>query len=111
VQDSQLHSKECRCMTVIGLSLPLVNKESWCQKALCAEVGPWDLWFPEKGGSTKDAKRVCAGCPVKVECLDYALRTDQRFGIWGGFSEQERRRLKRKPPERTHCWRGHELAV
>lgn len=68
--------------------------ESWTELALCAEVGD-DFWFPEKGGSTAAAKRVCRSCVVRAECLEYALEHDERFGIWGGMSERERRRLKR----------------
>ena len=67
----------------------------WQQRALCAQTDP-EAFFPEKGGSTREAKRVCAGCEVAVECLDYALANDERFGIWGGFSERERRRLKQR---------------
>lgn len=52
--------------------------------------------FPEKGGSTREAKRVCVGCEVRVECLEYALANDERFGIWGGLSERERRKLKKR---------------
>ena len=55
--------------------------------------------FPEKGGSTREAKQVCRSCEVAAECLQYALATDERFGIWGGTSERERRRLKRQPRE------------
>ena len=51
----------------------------------------------EKGGSTREAKRVCLSCDVRSECLEYALAHDERFGIWGGLSERERRRLKRRP--------------
>ena len=69
----------------------------WTEQALCAEVDP-ELHFPEKGGSTREAKAVCRACEVRAECLDYALKTDQRFGIWGGLSEQQRRRLKRERP-------------
>ena len=46
-------------------------------------------------GSECDAKKTCLGCPVRHECLQYALDHDERFGIWGGLSERERRRLKR----------------
>ena len=52
--------------------------------------------LPEKGGSTREAKKVCRGCEVRAECLEYALEHDERFGIWGGLSERERRRLKRE---------------
>jgi WhiB family redox-sensing transcriptional regulator len=51
---------------------------------------------PEKGGSTRDAKRICQGCDVKQQCLEYALANDERFGIWGGLSERERRKLKKR---------------
>ena len=51
--------------------------------------------LPPKGGSTREAKKNCLGREVRHECLDYALAHDERFGIWGGLSERERRRLKR----------------
>ncbi|ROS78570.1 transcription factor WhiB [Cellulomonas sp. PhB143] len=67
----------------------------WQERALCAQTDP-EAFFPEKGGSTREAKKVCVGCPVRQECLEYALENDERFGIWGGLSERERRRLKRQ---------------
>jgi len=73
-------------------SIP-AGDESWRLDALCAETDP-EAFFPEKGGSTREAKRVCAGCPVRLQCLEYALGNDERFGIWGGLSERERRRLR-----------------
>jgi WhiB family redox-sensing transcriptional regulator len=69
-------------------------EEQWQERALCAQTDP-EAFFPEKGGSTREAKRICLGCEVKDDCLDYALAHDERFGIWGGLSERERRRLKR----------------
>ncbi len=66
----------------------------WQERALCAQTDP-EAFFPEKGGSTREAKRICAGCEVRAECLEYALAQDERFGIWGGLSERERRRLRR----------------
>jgi WhiB family redox-sensing transcriptional regulator len=68
---------------------------SWQERALCAQTDP-EAFFPEKGGSTREAKKVCASCEVRSECLDYALANDERFGIWGGLSERERRKLKRR---------------
>ena len=68
--------------------------EEWQERALCAQTDP-EAFFPEKGGSTREAKRICQGCEVRDACLDYALAHDERFGIWGGLSERERRRLKR----------------
>ena len=69
--------------------------QSWQERALCAETDP-EAFFPEKGGSTREAKKICTGCEVKAECLEYALANDERFGIWGGLSERERRRLRRR---------------
>lgn len=66
----------------------------WQERALCAQTDP-EAFFPEKGGSTREAKRICSGCEVRAECLEYALAQDERFGIWGGLSERERRRLRR----------------
>ena len=74
-------------------SAPSAGDESWRLDALCAETDP-EAFFPEKGGSTREAKRVCVGCAVRTECLEYALSNDERFGIWGGLSERERRRLR-----------------
>ncbi|MDN3309914.1 WhiB family transcriptional regulator [Microbacterium oryzae] len=68
---------------------------AWQSDALCAQTDP-EAFFPEKGGSTRDAKRICATCDVRAECLEYALQNDERFGIWGGLSERERRKLKRQ---------------
>ncbi|WP_169813093.1 WhiB family transcriptional regulator [Nocardia jejuensis] len=72
----------------------LTEAEQWQERALCAQTDP-EAFFPEKGGSTREAKRICLGCEVRDECLEYALANDERFGIWGGLSERERRRLKR----------------
>jgi WhiB family redox-sensing transcriptional regulator len=68
---------------------------SWQKRALCAQTDP-EAFFPEKGGSTREAKRVCLACEVRAECLDYAMRHDESFGIWGGLSERERRRVKKQ---------------
>ena len=68
-------------------------EEPWRLRALCAQTDP-EAFFPEKGGSTREAKRVCTGCEVRAECLEFALASDERFGIWGGLSERERRRLR-----------------
>ncbi|MDR1212549.1 MAG: WhiB family transcriptional regulator [Propionibacteriaceae bacterium] len=80
------------------LGLPYLSDEdalSWQGSALCAQTDP-EAFFPEKGGSTREAKMVCQGCEVQRECLEYALTNDERFGIWGGLSERERRKLKRR---------------
>ncbi len=82
----------------VGLTvLPLAEVEemAWQEQALCAQTDP-EAFFPEKGGSTREAKRVCLSCEVRPDCLEYALAQDERFGIWGGLSERERRRLKKR---------------
>ena len=84
---------------VPGVRRPAVEDEenalAWQTDALCAQTDP-EAFCPEKGGSTRDAKRVCTTCDVRTECLEYALANDERFGIWGGLSERERRKLKRR---------------
>jgi WhiB family transcriptional regulator, redox-sensing transcriptional regulator len=70
------------------------GEDDWRDQALCAQTDP-DLWFPEKGGSVQTPKATCARCPVRAECLAYALAHDVRFGVWGGLSERERRQLHR----------------
>ena len=69
-------------------------EQEWQDQALCAQTDP-EAFFPEKGGSTREAKRICQACPVRDECLEFALEHDERFGIRGGLSDRERRRLKR----------------
>jgi WhiB family redox-sensing transcriptional regulator len=65
----------------------------WRQSGLCAQTAP-DEFYPEKGQSNREVKRICQLCEVRLECLEYALAHDERFGIWGGMSERERRREK-----------------
>lgn len=66
--------------------------EPWMDSALCAQVGG-DDWFPEWGGSERDPKTVCATCPVREQCLNYAIQHHINYGIWGGVSERQRRRI------------------
>ena len=84
---------------LFGVAGAYANPDSdalaWQAEALCAQTDP-EAFFPEKGGSTRDAKKICGGCEVKAQCLDYALENDERFGIWGGLSERERRKLKKR---------------
>jgi WhiB family transcriptional regulator, redox-sensing transcriptional regulator len=78
-----------------SIEAPEADESSWQERALCAQTDP-EAFFPEKGGSTREAKRVCLSCDVRGECLEYALLHDERFGIWGGLSERERRKLKKR---------------
>lgn len=68
---------------------------SWYELGDCRGVDP-DLFFPERGASTEEAKAVCAGCAVREQCLEFALTNGEKFGIWGGLSERERRRIRRE---------------
>ena len=72
-----------------------IEDAGWQERALCAQTDP-EAFFPEKGGSTREAKRVCLTCDVRDECLEYALQHDERFGIWGGLSPNERRKVRRQ---------------
>jgi WhiB family redox-sensing transcriptional regulator len=69
-------------------------ERTWQRQANCMGVDP-DLFFPERGASTREAKEVCRGCVVREDCLEYAITNSEKFGIWGGLSERERRRIRR----------------
>src|SRR5689334_25409636 len=71
------------------------QQRSWQTRANCLGVDP-DLFFPERGASTREAKEVCRGCVVREQCLEFALQNGEKFGIWGGLSERERRRIRRQ---------------
>lgn len=66
---------------------------AWTADALCQQVDP-ELWFPESGGSTREAKSICARCDVRADCLAFAMANGDRFGVFGGLSERERRKLR-----------------
>lgn len=66
--------------------------EPWMEEGICTQTDP-EVFFPERGASAADAKRICGGCPVREKCLEYGLRVRDRYGVYGGLSERERRRL------------------
>ncbi|WP_282107676.1 MULTISPECIES: WhiB family transcriptional regulator [Streptomyces] len=66
---------------------------SWRESALCAQTDP-EAHFPDRGGSSRQAKKTCLACEVRTECLAYALSTGQRHGVWGGLGERELRRAQ-----------------
>lgn len=70
----------------------------WVNQAACAGLNP-DLFYPARGEPTDTAKAVCDSCPVQSDCLDFALRTNQQFGIWGGISERARCHLRLTDPD------------
>ncbi|SRR5690606_24839892 len=64
----------------------------WMARGNCADKPP-SLFFPSDGVGVEVARRVCADCPVRTECLEYALANRIDHGVWGGTSERERRRI------------------
>ncbi len=68
---------------------------AWQDLANCRGADP-DLFFPERGASTRTAKGICRGCSVQAECLEFAIVSSEKFGIWGGLSERERRKIRRE---------------
>lgn len=76
--------------------MALTLEQQWnetAKRAACQGVDP-DLFFPERGASVVEAKKVCDSCPIQKECLEYALAVNEKHGIWGGTSERERRRIR-----------------
>lgn len=73
-------------------SLP--ETPAWMEQSLCSQVDP-ELWFQEKGGSSRPAINTCRRCPVMQECLEHALDNCEVHGIWGATTPQQRRRLGR----------------
>jgi WhiB family redox-sensing transcriptional regulator len=69
------------------ISLPFFDGD-----AACAETDP-ELFYPEKGGATLAAKRICAGCEIRLPCLQWSLDNAEPSGLWGGMSENQRREL------------------
>jgi Transcription factor WhiB len=78
----------------VSARLTSVDLPGWTAGALCAQVDP-ELFFPEKGGSVKDALRVCARCEIRARCAAEALANAEHFGVWGGLTERKRRRKLR----------------
>jgi WhiB family redox-sensing transcriptional regulator len=72
-----------------------LDQLSWQDYANCRGADA-DLFFPERGASTRRAKSICGACEVRRECLEYAIVNGEKFGIWGGMSERERRRVRRE---------------
>lgn len=96
-----------------GAAGPLLCPESpldWQLSGACQYTDP-DLFFPGKGGSTREAKAVCRGCEVRADCLEYALGNDERFGIWGGLSGRERRKVARHAVASAAPLPGRDRAV
>ena len=88
---------------------------AWRQDAACRDLDP-NLFFPVGvTGPAVDqiatAKEICSGCPVRAECLDFAITSNQEFGVWGGTSEDERRVLRRQWRARLRAQRRTAVAA
>lgn len=68
---------------------------AWQDFAHCRGADP-DLFFPERGASTRAAKTICRECSVQDECLEFAIVSSEKFGIWGALSERERRKIRKE---------------
>lgn len=83
---------------------PPFEGQRWRARAACRDT-PTSVFFPDRGETeVREARRVCAACPVKAECLEYGAGQAQwqRFGVWGGLTEKERREwLRQRRRERT----------
>lgn len=79
------------------MSLIPVRDQSWMDHADCAKVGAPDLWFPHPGApgqETRAVVEVCNGCPVRMDCLQFALDNGEKWGIYGGLTASERDELR-----------------
>ena len=74
------------------MAVPISDERPWLVFSACRHADP-DLFFPSSREETQHALSICASCPVRPECLDYALETGERFGIWGGLTEKKRRKV------------------
>ncbi len=68
---------------------------AWQDLANCRGADP-NLFFPERGASTRTAKGICRECQVRAECLEFAIVSSEKFGIWGMMSERERRKIRKE---------------
>jgi len=75
--------------------LAIVAIGPWAARARCADADP-ELFFPPGDGPATEARQICSQCPVRDDCLTYALDAGEQYGIWGGLDPTERRNLRRR---------------
>jgi WhiB family redox-sensing transcriptional regulator len=89
-----------------ALPAPIADNWQWQSTAACREINPEVFFLPENArGSSKRmreaaAKAVCARCPIRLRCLDWALTVGEAYGVWGGMTPQERARID-QPRQRS----------
>jgi len=81
-------------MTLEALPVPILEERPWSAFAACQDAKDVSF-FPQNKAEEKAAVAVCGICPVREECFDHAIATNERFGMWGGVSEKQRRALAR----------------
>jgi WhiB family redox-sensing transcriptional regulator len=90
---------------------------SWQDRVACAGIdarlffGPDGEPWQERDIREAKAKAVCARCPVRVQCLDYALGNSIKHGIWGGLNQEERARERRRRARTIHSWQQRGAAT
>lgn len=94
-QDPQVAQALMEGIFDLGYGFADQSRLSWMEEALCAQTDP-DIFYPEKGGSTAPATSICENCAVRAQCLEYAVSNDIRHGIWGGTSDNDRKRMARE---------------
>jgi WhiB family redox-sensing transcriptional regulator len=89
---------------LLGLGSP--EETAWMAGAVCAQTDP-EAFFPAKGERLRPARMVCAACPVRLDCLAYALARPGLEGIWAGTTRNERQAMRRQSAgESAELWRG-----
>lgn len=81
--------------TELNLDVPITEERPWAVFAACRDMDP-DVFFPANSDEAAEAQRVCFGCAVRYDCLEFALETRVRFGIWGGTTDKQRRSMLRR---------------
>jgi WhiB family redox-sensing transcriptional regulator len=67
----------------------------WTDRAACRGTDT-EIFFPANAEEEAEALSICATCPVRAQCLDYAVRNRETYGIWGGTTPEQRRRMRRE---------------
>lgn len=75
--------------------IELPPRPPWMHRAACRGVDP-ELFFPGRGDKNDQAAAICQPCPVRLDCLDHAITTGEKLGMWGGLNEKQRRRARRE---------------
>ena len=86
---------ELNDVIALAMESPITEERPWAVFAACKDKDP-DTFFPLAPEEERRAIRICQGCSVQMECLEFALETNASFGIWGGQTEKQRKALLRR---------------